>query len=302
MQLNLYKTLVSYPHIQLLKQKQIVMKKQILKTVLAITVIATTMALSSCQKEKNDSDVTTANNQALADESYNDVHNIADEAANTGAVSYKADDANSLLAGCANVTRDTVSMPHVTTVDFGSTGCTGADGKVRKGKIIVTYDGKYRDAGTTITITFDGYSVNGNQISGTKTIHNDGLNGNGNLSFSINVNGQVVLASGAGTITWTSTRTREWIAGESTESRDDDQYSITGSAMATSTDGKQFTATIQEALIRNLAPSCRRHFVKGVVLLQRTGRPDRTIDFGNGACDDQAVVTINGVSHTITLH
>ncbi len=277
------------------------MKKQILKTVTAIAVIATALTFSSCQKEKNDNDFTTASNQAMADESYNDANNVADEAATTGSVSYKTDDANSLLAGCATVTRDTVSMPHVTTVDFG-TGCTGADGKVRKGKIIVTYDGKYRDAGTTITITFDGYSVNDNQVSGTKTIHNDGANGDGNLSFSISVNGQIVLASGAGTITWSSTRTREWIAGESTESRDDDQYSITGSAAGTAANGDQFTATVTDALIRNLAPGCRRHFVKGTALIQRTGKPDRTIDFGNGNCDDEAVVTINGVSHTITLH
>jgi len=275
------------------------MKKQIFKSLIAITAVA---VLNSCQKEKNDTDLTSANNMALADESYNDVNNIADEAANDGTVSYKTDDTNSLLAGCATVTRDTVSMPHVCTIDFGTTGCTGVDGKVRKGKIIVTYDGRYRDAGTTITITFDNYSVNNNQVTGTKTIHNDGVNGDGNISFSISVNGQVVLANGAGTVTWSSTRTREWIAGSNTSSRDDDQYSITGSATGTAANGDVFTATIQDALIRNLAPGCRRHFVKGVVLLQRTGKPDRTLDFGNGNCDDVAVVTINGVSHTIILH
>lgn len=276
------------------------MKKQMIKTMTALALFAV-IALSSCKKESTDTDLTPASNQAIADESYNDVNNIADEAATTGSVSYKTDDANSLLSGCATVTRDTINMPHVTTIDFG-TGCTGADGKLRTGRIIVTHDGPYRNPGTTITITFDNYFVNGNQVTGTKTVHNDGVNSDGHLSYSITVSGQVILANGNGTITWSSNRTRVWIAGESTAGRDDDQYAITGSASGTGSNGNTFTATITSALVRNLAPGCRRHFVQGTVDIQRTGRPGRTINYGTGACDDVAIVTINGVSHTITLH
>lgn len=269
---------------------------------LSVAILFAVISLSSCKKEATDTtDLSPASNMALADESYNDVNNIADEAATTGSVSYKTDDANSLLAGCATVTRDTTSTPRVTTIDFGN-GCTGADGKTRKGRIIVTHDGPYRNPGTTITVTFDNYFVNDNQVTGTKTIHNDGLNNAGHTSFSVSVNGQVLLANGAGTITWTSERTREWIAGESTPNRDDDQYAITGSATGTAANGDQFSATINQALIRNLAPGCRRHFVSGVATMERTNRPTRVIDYGNGNCDDQATVTVNGVAHTITLH
>ena len=276
------------------------MKTNTIKSLLAITFLATTVLFSSCKKETSDSDTLTANNQALADESYNDVNNIADEAALNGSVSYKTDDDNSLLSGCATITRDTVSMPHVVTIDFGN-GCTGVDGRVRKGIITVTYDGPYRQQGTTITVTFNNYFVNDNQIMGTKTIHNNGLNASNNPTFSVSVNGQIIRANGGGTISWVSERTREWIEGYSTDSRNDDQYSITGTASGTATNGSAFTATIITPLIRNLATGCRRHFVSGAVLIERVSRPDRTIDFGNGICDDQATVTINGVSHTITL-
>lgn len=275
------------------------MKNKILNLVVAAIFFTAALALTSCQKEKLDTDYITADNAALADETYNDAHNVSDEAAQTGSVSYKTDDANSLLS-CATVTRDTVSMPHVTTVDFGS-GCTGIDGKNRKGQIIITYDGEYRAMGTTITVTFNNYSVNDNQISGTKTIHNDGPNSSGNLSFTIHASGQIVLASGEGMISWTSDRVREWIAGEPTTSRDDDQYSVTGTASGTACNGNTFEATITEPLIRNLAPGCRKHFTDGVVLIETSGKPDRIVDFGNGACDDQATVTINGHTHTITL-
>ncbi len=277
------------------------MKPSFLRFTVALTITAATLTLNSCKKDATDNDLTSSYNLAQADETYNDVNNIADEAATSGSVTYKTEDASSLLAGCAVVTRDTVSMPHTATIDFG-TGCTGADGRTRSGKILVSYDGPYRNPGTTITITFDNYFVNGNQVLGTKTIHNDGTNGDGFLSFSINVSGQMVLASGAGTITWTSQRTRVWIAGESTQTRDDDQYSITGTGSGTAANGDQFNGTIQTPLIRNLAPGCRGHFTQGTVLLQRTGRPDKLVDFGTGACDDEAVVTINGHTHLIHLH
>ena len=275
------------------------MKSKNLNLAALLVMFAATLTFTSCQKEKNDTNFLTADNSALADESYNDAHNVADEAAQNGSVSYKTEDANSLLT-CATVTRDTISMPHLTTIDFG-TGCTGIDGKTRKGKILVSYDGEYRAPGTTITVTFDNFFVNDNQVLGTKTIHNNGVNTAGNLTFAINVTGQIILGSGEGTIDWTSQRVREWIAGEPTPSRDDDQYSVTGTASGTACNGNTFEATITSPLIRNLAPQCRRHFVAGTVLVETPGKPNRLIDFGNGNCDDQAVVTINGHSHTITL-
>lgn len=276
------------------------MKKVMLKLATGLFVLTLTTALNSCKKEIDKDDFANQYDMAMADENFNDVDNIADEAATQGEVSYKTDDANSLLSGCATVTRDTVSLPHVTTIDFG-TGCTGVDGRTRKGKIIVTYDGPYRKASTTVTITFDNYFVNDNQVTGTKTIVNNGPNASGHLTFTVNVTGQVLLANNGGTISWTANRTREWIAGENTPQRDDDVFSITGSASGTCASGDQFTSNIITPLVRNLSPGCRRHFVSGVTEMQRTGKPTRTIDFGNGACDDQATVTVNGNTKTITL-
>ncbi len=280
-------------------QKSEIMNYKIFyKAASAIALIAAT-SLSSCKKDDMDSNYYSAYGQATADETYNDAQNIADEAAQSGSVSYKDEDANA-LTGCAVVTRDTVSVPHVTTIDFGS-GCTGADGRTRSGQIIVTYDGPYRNPGTTINISFNNCFVDGNQVLGTKTIVNGGINSSGHLFFNVSVNGSIVLANGSGTITWTSERVREWIAGENTPNRDDDQYSITGSANGVAANGDEFSASIISPLIRNLAPGCRRHFVSGKVLLERTNRPDRELNFGNGNCDNEATVTVNGHSHTILL-
>jgi hypothetical protein len=50
-----------------------------------------------------------------------------------------------------------------------------------------------------------------------------------------------------------------------------------------------------------MAIGCRRHFTQGSLVHVPSGKAARYIYFGNGACDDQAVVTINGTSYTITL-
>jgi hypothetical protein len=46
---------------------------------------------------------------------------------------------------------------------------------------------------------------------------------------------------------------------------------------------------------------CRRHFTQGTLEHTPGGKATRYIDFGNGTCDDQATVTINGTTYTITL-
>lgn len=263
-----------------------------------------TFSLTSCKKEDEDSDTTGASDNALAEATYQDAGNIADEAGSGALSNYRLDpsEAGGLLSACAVVTRDSANHADqdTITVDFGTSNCYCNDGRNRRGKIIIMYSGTYRDSGSTWTITFDNYFVNDNQVLGSKTVINNGHNSSGHLVYSINVNGQIILANNGGTITWTSQRQREWTAGESTPQWNDDMYSITGSASGTSASGNSFTAQITSPLIRNMAFGCRRHFVQGTFDFTPSNKPTRTVDFGNGACDDLATVTIN--NHTYTIH
>ena len=157
--------------------------------------------------------------------------------------------------------------------------------------------GAYRDSGSTHTITFSNYFVNDNQVQGTKTVSNTGRNTGGNLVFSIVENGSVTQPGG-GTITRSSNRFREWFAGESTPIWNDDIYLLTGNANGTNADGDAFTSSITTALRKEIG--CR-NVVSGVLEFTPASRPTRTIDFGNGTCDNTATVTVNGRSRTITL-
>lgn len=268
-------------------------------------IAAVSMVFTGCKRDEEDTDTTAAADNAFAEACYADVTSIADEAGISGSVSsYRLGDPDNggLLSACATVTWDTLNGADqdTITVDFGSVNCACQDGRNRRGKILVYYTGMYRDSASVHTIGFDNYFVNDNQVMGTKTVTNLGHNGAGNLVYDIDVNGTIILANAGGTITWTSQRQREWTAGEATQVWYDDMYSITGSASGISAAGENFTMNITSPLIRNMALGCRRHFTQGTVELTPGTRPMRTIDFGTGACDDIATVTIN--NHTYTIH
>ncbi len=280
--------------------------KNVFKTLVLVAIIGVTV--TSCRKNKDDElkdiDTSVGSDNALAEVIYNDAHNMADQAATSDVIAYLSVDANnsdqrSLLSSCATVTRDTISVPHKITIDFTTTNCLCQDGRYRRGQVIVTYTGKYRDSASVHTISFNNYFVNDNKVLGTKTVTNNGHNSAGHLSFSIAVNGQIIKASGGGTITWTSNRTSEWIVGETTPAWSDDVYLITGSATGTTASGNPFTANITTALRKEIG--CK-HIVSGSIAITPSGKATRLVDYGNGACDTEATVTINGHVYTITLH
>jgi hypothetical protein len=258
---------------------------------------------TGCKKNDEDNDTSTASDNAFAESSFNDVTNISDEAGRSGALSnYRLGDNEGLLTSCATITFDSLNTSNQDTIhiNFGSTNCTGNDGRNRRGEIIVYYSGHYRDSASVHTINFNNYYVNDNQILGTKTVTNLGHNQAGHLVYAISVSGQIVLGNNGGTITWNSTRQREWTQGESTLIWSDDQYSVTGTASGTGSNGHSFSVNITSPLIRNMSIGCRRHFVQGTFDLTPDNKPVRTVDFGTGTCDDVATVTIN--NHVYTIH
>jgi hypothetical protein len=271
------------------------MKYTTLKAGLLALTLSGALFVTSCRRHNTvDSDTSLAGDNALSEATYTDVLNIADDASdkNTGdnLSNYKTS------SNCATVTHDTLSNPKTITVDFGTVNCLCNDGRYRRGKILVSYSGHYRDSGSVHTITFNNYYVNDKHVMGSKTVTNMGHNTSGQSYFTIVVNGLIIKPSGDSVI-WNSNRVRTWTAGESTATRLDDVYSITGSASG-SKGGYSYTMTITNPLVKSV--DCQ-WISSGTIELQPSGKALRIIDFGTGACDDQASVTIGGTVHTITL-
>ncbi len=265
---------------------------------LLASILMMIILFTSCRKKETESYENTLSDDSYASSTYDDVKTIADEAAKNGSVtSYKTDGTEETLAGpCANVTVDTANSLKTVTVDFGTSNCTCVDGRNRRGKIIITFTGKYRDQGTVITHTFDNYFVDDNQVMGTKKVTNIG-----NYTYTVEVNGTIIKANNGGTITWTSTRTRTWTQGYNTLLIGDDVYEVTGSSSGTNAQGKNFTKTILTPLVRKMAVGCRRNFVQGTMEIVVAGGRTRKVDYGDGTCDDLATVTIGNRTRTIIL-
>lgn len=254
---------------------------------------------SNPQQESQEKEVNAAKDDAIADKLFSDLTDITDEAMRSQNKSYKDFVLDTIFMGpCVIVTIDTLSFPFTITIDFGPVNCLCNDGKWRRGKINVEHSGPYWAVGTVITTTLDNYFVNEHQVIGTKIVTNQGLNSSGNPTWTIHVDGQVIKPNG-GTIIWVGDRMREWSEGHNTPFIWwDDTYMITGSHNVVASNGTSLSATITQGL--ELSLNC--YWIKsGVIELQHSELPLIVLDYGPGTCDDDATVTINGVTYPIKL-
>ncbi len=259
--------------------------------------------IASCNKDEKEAEqneeITTVQDNATAEKIFNDVSDIADQAYDSFQVIKSITYDGDITGNCAVFSLDTIGFPRTLTIDFGDTNCLCSDGRYRRGKILVSFTGHYREEGTVITHTFDNYFVNDNQVLGTKIVTNAGRNEIEHLYFTISVDGLIIKANGGGQITWISNRIREWIIGEETQDRFDDVYLITGESHGTTASGKIYNIVITYPLRREI--DCK-YFVSGTFEFTPEGKPIRILDYGEGECDNVATVTVNGKTYTIYLN
>lgn len=286
-----------------------------MKTFNLFIIAALFLSIIACDKDSNenviDNTTTSSRDNTTAENMFADIKKVVEEAADDEGQTSKIGNnkAGYTFGNCASVTVNPAwidpTWPKVMQIDFGTTNCVGNYGVSRRGKLIVTITGKYRDAGTVLTIQPQNYYVNDIKVEGTKTITNDGYNTNNNLSFTVDVvNGKLTYPNNK-EITWASTRTNEWIEGDSTTLFThgfpgicDDVYLITGSANGTNRKGEPYTVTITNPLRKEI---CCRWVVSGTLELVPDGLDPRVLDFGSGTCDNQATITVNGNTFNIPM-
>jgi hypothetical protein len=284
------------------------MHKQKFLSIAAITgcFVFASIFMSSCKKESSnpvstEEDFSVSAQRVGDDESTsNDIDNMTAQVARHGTFSPGTCPTPDMdmfsLHSCAVVTNDSVN--HVLTFDFG-TGCTGRDGRVRSGRVIVNYSGTgYFDAGSSWVVTFDNFFVDGRHVEGSRSVTNNGINAAGNMNWTISATNMRITRPDGTYRTWNSQRTRELISGYGDSLWVNDIYRINGTSSGTNSNGESFSCSMTD-LIRD--HSCR-WITGGVMVHSPANRPAVTIDFGNGTCDDLATVTRNGNSRTIHLH
>ena len=214
---------------------------------------------------------------------------------------------------CPDVTITLLNAPDLfpkkIVMDFG-TGCVGRDGRTRSGKIIVVYTNRLTHPGAKATTIFDNYTVDSIKIQGTHIITNlsEPFTTNcGTHKWKVVVERAKLTKPNGNYVEWNSTRTIAQDTGMCTIFNPlDDIYKIEGSANGKVKRGDLLIAWNSEITTPLVKRFDCRWIVKGVIRNMRlnltTNSPwVATINYGPGTCDNKAEVTINGVSHNITL-
>ena len=195
------------------------------------------------------------------------------------------------LGPCATitVTPNDSTYPKTITIDFGN-GCICADGKFRKGAIIIHLTAPIRWSGAVMTITFDDYYLNRAHIEGTKIISN--LSDGGNIKFTVQVvGGAVTFPNGRGW-QYQGLKYVAQVEGGSTRILRDDVFHIQGRSQTSFNNGVTVTLDTETPLVKKRV--C--HWINNGQLKIRINSRVLFLDFGapnNGDCDNKALLTWN---------
>jgi hypothetical protein len=226
----------------------------------------------------------------------NDVISLADQAGTL----YNAEFIRQSTSTCATVAVDTFSTPHTLIIRFGETDCLCADGRKRRGSIIIQYNGHYLDTNQVHTITYNKYYLDGNQLTGwVKTTRVD-TTVTGNWYYKVQVNDSLNMNPDplkSQYIVWSGNLLRRWVAGDKTNNRDDDYFSISGMATLTRPNGHVFNFNIATPL--QFGTSC--NFAQSGVVNVTGFTGNRVLNYGTGTCDNAAQLNIGVNIYQLTL-
>ncbi len=294
--------------------------KTSLRILTAATLLISAIALTTaCKKDSSSSSSgSTTNNSAAANLSANGAtsDNAFDDALNLAVQTGYANNLSSIVGQksgsstlgykfCATVTASTDGghFPDTVKVDFGATpGCTGnADGITRSGSITYIFSGKLSAPGTTISATFNNYVVNGYQLGGTYSISNTSTQTA--ISFTTAVTSGTITYPNDTSYTFSGNKVSSLLIPPSNILDPTTfVFNVTGGyTISNTTTGETLTANVTTPLERK--ETCA-HVDKGIVSFKYTATNisvNGTLDYGDGTCDDSALITIGTFTKTVTL-
>lgn len=285
-------------------------------TFAVIAIVFSAFIFTSCQKENStvssSSDLTDeqaatySDESAQAEASFDDTEDLGMIAAEEEGVASEGgrgyaplfEELRLRLGHCVTitVTPNDTTYPKTITIDFGN-GCLCADGKFRKGAIVIHLTGPIRRSGSVMTITFVDYYLNRAHIEGTKIISN--LSENGNIKFTVQVvGGAVTFPNGRGW-QYEGLKYVAQVEGGSTRIIRDDVYKIEGRSKTTFNNGLTINLNTETPLVKKVV--CP--WISNGTLKIKINARVLFLDYGaphNGDCDNKALLTWNnGNNHRL---
>lgn len=277
--------------------------------------LALSISVFSCKKDNEEadtfsSDIQVAKDENIADNEGEDIAGIQEEIMSKNNVNFgrivTSDTFNYENCAVVTIIRKTETSPGTVTVDFGS-GCIGNDGRTRKGKIIWTYTDRYLNPGAVINTTFQDYGVKNQGASDFTMVDNTSTKTTTNTSATPPIQTGAIVnftrvldmkfkLPGSNVITQNGTKYLEWNLGE-LGIRYDNVYTLKVGSQIQGIDrkGRNYTKTVISNVVRKAECALSGFFkpVSGEVKIENENKT-KIINFGDGNCDGDVSVTING--------
>jgi hypothetical protein len=268
----------------------------------SFSIIITLLFIYSCQKDKSkeiiDNTPFNANsvekNAVVATATFDELNDFAQSG--IGATGLKSGTID--FGSCPSVNFNFVTPPFSITLDWG-TGCNNNDGIIRSGTINISLSGLMNEKNSVATMKIENYIVDGKKISGTTKITYVGPNtGNNWPRYSIISEGKIEFADKS-FMTYRSESVRLQAEGSRTAIITDDLWRTEiNSASGINRDGTKWTAKTTKVMIKK--GDCKWYNSGTLVITPEKG-DIKTVDFGDGTCDNKATLKIGDKTTDITL-
>ena len=197
-----------------------------------------------------------------------------------------------------DVSIDTAAAGYPITIliDYG-TGTVLHHGKTISGTVSIEITAARNTDGAKRIITYNGCKIDSVTVTGTEV---ELFNGDNATTRKTTVTTDVNFVLDNGTkLARKGTAVHEWLEGLTTQQEHaDDKIQKTGSMSVKSSDGNEWTKTIKNPLIR--LGNCR-NYVQGTVEYLLNSNVVAVLDYGTGACDTIAVLTVGDKQVEISL-
>ncbi len=206
----------------------------------------------------------------------------------------KSDFFRSYFSDCVVVTLVVEDKNVNVKLDFGD-GCTGPHDQVLKGVILASIQ-QISASEMSINHTFENFFVNEKEITGSVSKIRTKQNEDG-FPEAIVTRDLTVTWKDELSVTNKGKITRTWIEGFGNRNWGDNVFLVTGSWTVSKNEETVRTVEVIEALRREMA--CR-FLVSGKLQIESV-RGDYVLDFGDGECDNMALVSKDDIDYEIEL-
>ena len=261
-----------------------------MKKLLFIPFVAIVFLLSSCSEDSETGTVLVEDfdleAEETADSNFEDVDDIVDASVDAQMTGARVEE-DEVLSG-AIITHDTGN--NLITIDYGD-GVEGPGGRLRSGKVIISYSDLRWLPGAFREVTFEDFYIDSVQVEGVRRLENTAASTDEAPQFTVTLTGGQLTFTDGTTITRTVNKIRTW---NRANNPINDTVTVTGTASGSRRDGSSYAVEIIEEMTYKRGCRVGRVFipVSGVKLII-SGENTALVDYGDGECDNIATISIN---------